>query len=102
MSNHLSGLTDRELLAALHQLRGSERESTLDILRHLNEVARRKLHLKLGYSSMFAYCTEHLCYSESTAARRVQAARCLSRFPQIEGLLLRGEINLVTLGLVAN
>ena len=102
MSNRLSGLSDRELLAALHTLRGSERESLLEILRHLNEVERRRLHLKLGYSSMFVYCTEHLCYSESTAARRVQAARCVSRFPKVEALLVSGEINLVTLGLVAN
>lgn len=102
MSNHLSALSDRELLAALHALRGSERESLLEILRHLNEVERRKLHLKLGYSSMFVYCTEHLCYSESTAARRVQAARCVARFPKVETLLVSGEINLVTLGLVAN
>ena len=102
MSNRLSGLSDRELLAALTTLRGGERENILEILRHLNEIERRKLHLKLGYSSMFVYCTEHLCYSESTAARRVQAARCVNRFPQVETMLRSGEINLVTLGLVAN
>ncbi|HEU4929139.1 MAG TPA: HNH endonuclease signature motif containing protein [Candidatus Krumholzibacteria bacterium] len=102
MSNRLSGLTDHELLAGLQKLRGSERETTLEILRHLIEVERRKLHLKLGYPSMFVYCTEHLCYSESSAGRRVQSARCLVRFPQVELLLQRGEINLVTLGLVAN
>ena len=74
MSNRLSGLTDHELLARVQKLRGGERETTLEILRHLNEVERRKLHLTLGYSSMFVYCTEHLCYSESSAGRRVQSA----------------------------
>jgi 5-methylcytosine-specific restriction endonuclease McrA len=98
----LVSLGDNELLARLQRLRRCESETTLEILRHLNEVERRKLHLKLGYSSMFAYCTEHLRYSESAAGRRVQAARCLQRFPRVEPLLERGDVNLATLGLVAS
>lgn len=98
----LSSIPDRELIARLEQLRRAERESSVDILHHLNEVERRSLHLRLGYSSLFAYCTGHLHYSESAAARRVQAARCLKRFPRVGPLLQSGEINLMTLGLVAN
>lgn len=98
----LSSIPDRELMARLEELRGAERESSVDILHHLNEVERRSLHLRLGYASLFAYCTGHLCYSESAAARRVQAARCLRRFPTVAPLLQSGEINLMTLGLVAN
>jgi 5-methylcytosine-specific restriction endonuclease McrA len=98
----LCSIPDRELIARLEQLRRAERETSVDILHHLNEIERRSLHLRLGYSSLFAYCTDHLRYSESAAARRVQAARCLRRFPSVGPLLQSGEINLMTLGLVAN
>ncbi len=98
----LCSIPDRELIARLEQLRRDERDTSVDILHHLNEIERRSLHLRLGYSSLFAYCTGHLRYSESAAARRVQAARCLRRFPRVSALLQSGEINLMTLGLIAN
>ncbi len=98
----LCSIPDRELIARLEQLRRAERETSVDILHHLNEIERRSLHLRLGYPSLFAYCTGHLRYSDSAAARRVQAARCLRRFPTVGPLLQSGEINLMTLGLVAN
>lgn len=98
----LCSIPDRELIARLEQLCRAERETSVDVLHHLNEIERRSLHLRLGYSSLFAYCTGHLRYSESAAARRVQAARCLRRFPTVGPLLQSGEINLMTLGLVAS
>lgn len=104
MSNctSLSALNDSELLTRVVELRRREHETTLEILLHLNEIERRKLHLKLGYSSMFAYCTEHLRYSESAAGRRVQVARCVARFPEVATLLKHGDVNLSTLGLIAS
>ena len=78
-----------------------EREITLDVLRHLNEVERRQLHLRLGHSSMFGYCTQALRYSESASGRRIAAARCLRRVPRVEALLERREISLMSLGLIA-
>jgi 5-methylcytosine-specific restriction endonuclease McrA len=98
----LCSVPDRELIARLEELRRTERDTSVDVLHHLNEIERRSLHLRLGYPSLFAYCTGHLRYSESAAARRVQAARCLLRFPRLGPLLQSGEINLMTLGLVAN
>jgi 5-methylcytosine-specific restriction endonuclease McrA len=98
----LVSIPDRALIAQIEELRCSEREASVDFLHHLNEVERRSLHLRLGYPSLFAYCTGHLRYSESDAARRVQVARCLGRFPAVGPLLQTGEINLMTLGLVAN
>jgi hypothetical protein len=96
----LSSLNDRELLARLESLCRREREVTLDVLRHLNEVERRKLHLRLGYSSMFAYCTQALRYSESAAGRRIAAARCMRRVPRVEALLERREVSLMSVGLI--
>jgi hypothetical protein len=96
----LSALNDRELLARLESLCRREREVTLDVLRHLNEVERRKLYLRLGYSSMFVYCTHALRYSESAAGRRIAAARCMRRVPCVEALLERREVSLMSLGLI--
>ncbi len=98
----LSSLTDRDLLASLESLCRRERETTIDVLRHLNEVEARKLYLRLGYSSMFVYCTQALRYSESAAGRRIAAARCMRRAPWVERLLERREVSLMSLGLVAN
>ena len=98
----LRSRSDREILTNTKKLAGREREITVEILRHLIEIDRRELYLQLGYPSLFAYCTEHLRYSSSAAGRRVQAARCLRRFPQAAAKLANGSINLSTFTLVAS
>lgn len=97
----LTSLTDHELLSQLEKLICREREITIEILRHLNEVERRKLHLQLGYSSLFVYCTEKLGYSESAAGRRIQAARCIRRFRVVERMVENNELSLSTVSLIA-
>ncbi len=52
----LRGLSDRELLSRVKDLVSRERAVTLEILVHLIEVERRRLHVGLGYASMFEYC----------------------------------------------
>jgi hypothetical protein len=79
-----------------------ERAVTLEILVHLIEVERRRLHVGLGYASMFDYCTRHLGYSSSAASRRIQAARCIRDYPVVHELLERNEVNLVTISLIAS
>ena len=98
----LSGLSDRELLDRVKALVSKERVTTLEILLHLIEVERRKLHLSLGYPSLFEYCTRHLGYSSSAAGRRIHAARCVRDFPEIYGLLQKNEVNLSSVSLVAS
>jgi 5-methylcytosine-specific restriction endonuclease McrA len=97
----LNTLSDKDLMSRLERLRRTERETTVEILRHLNEVERRQLYLRLGFSSMFAYCVGHLRYSESAAGRRVQVARCVATFPEVAVFLERGEVSLVTVSLIA-
>jgi hypothetical protein len=97
----LSGLSDRELLSRVKDLVSRERAVTLEILVHLIEVERRKLHLGLGYASMFDYCTRHLGYSSSAASRRIQTARCIRDYPEVYGLLEKNEVNLSSVSLVA-
>jgi 5-methylcytosine-specific restriction endonuclease McrA len=97
----LRSLSDKELLAQIQTLRHREHLSTLEILLHLNEVERRRLHLRLGYGSLFDYCIKHLTYSASAAGRRIQAARCVRRFPEAFGLLKKNRVNLMTLSAMA-
>jgi hypothetical protein len=101
-SQSLSVLSDRELLSRVKDLVSRERAVTLEILVHLIEVERRRLHVGLGYASMFDYCTRHLRYSSSAAARRIHNARCIRDFPEVLGLLEKNEVNLSTVSLVSS
>jgi len=98
----LQRLSDDQLLSQLRDLTRRERTITLVVLLHLNEVEHRRLHLKLGYPSMFAYCTEGLLYSASAASRRIRTARCLRKFPTLGERLDRGEVNLTTISTMAS
>jgi hypothetical protein len=97
----LTGLSDKHLLAQIQKLANIERRVTISILAHFNEIERRGLHLKLGYGSLFGYCTEHLGYSAPAAGRRIQSARCVRAYPQVYKTLERNEINLTTLSMIA-
>ncbi len=96
----LSALTPEALTSRISQLLGEERVTLVTFLRHLAELERRRLHLALGYSSSFVYCTEHLRLSKASAFRRTTAARLLSRFPEVAAYLLDGRLGLTTLCLL--
>jgi 5-methylcytosine-specific restriction endonuclease McrA len=97
----LRSLSDRDLLSHVRSLTSQEREFTLQVLLHLNEIERRKLHLKQGYASMFDYCTSGLGYASSAAARRIRAARCVARFPGVYDLLKANEVSVSTVSQVS-
>ena len=69
----------------------------VEFLWHLAEVDRRRLFLEMGYSSLFAFCTERLRLTRSAAFRRTTAARLLVRFPAVEEYLSDGRLCLTTL-----
>ena len=96
----LKTLSDKELLNQLTKLVKQELDLTLDILPHLIEVEKRKIYRSLGYRSMFVYCTEGLGYSESSACRRIYAARAIRKCPRAYGDMRSGRVNLGTLALV--
>jgi hypothetical protein len=97
----LKRLSDGALLRRLERLRGSERAVLVKILYSLNEVERRRLYLARGYSSLYEFCTDYLKYSRSAAMRRIHAARCIARFPQVAGLLRSGELTLTAASMIA-
>ncbi len=95
----LKGCSDRELLNRLLKLVKQEHNLTLEILPHLIEVENRKLYRGLGYSSLFVYCTDGLGYSESSANRRICAARAIRKCPEAYDYLRDGRANLSTLSI---
>jgi hypothetical protein len=94
-------LASDALEAELLGLRRQERRLEVEVLHGLIEVERRRLHLDRGYGSLFAYCVERLGYCESSAGRRIAAARALRTCPRIEGLLLAGEVHVSTVAMAA-
>ena len=99
MSNRycLGGLGNEELLAGLSGLVKRADELLADLLAHLAELDERRLYLELGFSSLFAYCTVALGMCESSAGRRILAARVYRRYPEAFARVARGELNLSVL-----
>ncbi len=94
----LGKLTDGALLSELHRVTRAHRGLTAELVAHLAEMEARKLHLQEACSSLFAYCTERLGFSEDEACRRIEAARLARRFPCIYDRLERGRVSLSVLG----
>jgi 5-methylcytosine-specific restriction endonuclease McrA len=99
--NPLYRLSDSQLIQRLDALVHKERETTLEVIRHIIEFDRRKLYLGIGYSSLYDYCTMHLGMSESAAMRRIKTARCIREFPEIFSLLTKNELNLTSVCMIA-
>ena len=99
-NNALAQLTDTELLNETKRLAAVEREATADLIRSLAEVKARGLHLALGCSSMFGYCTRVLHLSEHAAYARIAAAKKGTDFPLVMDLLIEGAITLTTVTLL--
>jgi len=94
---NLSQLPSHALTARLYELRKQERELLVEFLAYLAELDRRQLYLELGFSSTFAFLTEHLGYTKSAAFRRTTAARLVARFPVVLAHLGDGRLCLTTL-----
>ncbi len=99
----LRGLSNGELLARVKHLVSREREVTLEILVHLIEVERRRLHVGLGYPSMFEYChpTPGLLGlgGELDGSERPGASGTTRKST---GFSRKNEVNLITISLVAS
>lgn len=91
---NLRSLPDQMLLSSTEKLVAEERHLLIEILHRLREIERRRLFADLGCSSLFAYCTEKLGYSNDQAARRISAMRLLKELPQLEEKLQTGAVSL--------
>ena len=99
-NDSFSLLSDDELLDETKRLAAIEREATADLIRSLAEIKTRGLHLAMGFSSMFGYCTRVLYLSEHAAYARIAAAKVATDFPLVMDLLIEGAINLTTVTLL--
>ena len=85
------------LTARLYEIRKDERSLLVEFLAHLAELDRRNIVLALGYPSLFAFCTDDLGLTKSSAFRRTTAARLIARHPLAAAYLADGRLCLTTL-----
>jgi len=90
----IRALGDDELLAALVGLVQRDNQLLAELLAHLAELDQRRLFLDLGFPSLHAYCTSALGMCESTAGRRITAARVCRKFPDLLARVAKGELHL--------
>ena len=102
----LEGLRDDQLLVALSAIVGEGNQVTADLLAHLAELDERQLYAELGFHpfgchearpSLWAYCVESLGLCESSAGRRIAAARVCRKFPEAFALVAMGELHISAL-----
>src|SRR4051812_40669606 len=93
----LGGSGNDQLLVAISGLVKRAEELLADLLAHLAEPDERRLYLELGFPSLFAYCTLSLGMCESSAGRRILAARVCRKYPVALPRVARGELNLSAL-----
>lgn len=95
-------LSDSALLARLRELASRERAATADFMACLAEADRRSdAIIGEGYSTLFDFCVRDLKLAESTAYKRVKAARLVRARPEILSRLADGSINVSILSLIA-
>lgn len=93
----LSTLSDLELITHFQDILIEEREKLVLQLEYISELDRRKLFFE--YSSLWAYLVSERGMEESSAERKIRAARLLIRFPELKALLESGNLNLSLLEL---
>jgi hypothetical protein len=94
-------LADDALVVVVPQLAGSERHATAHLVSALMEFERRRLHLALGYTSMFDYCVKALHLTEHEACNRIEVARAARRFAGLLERLACGDLSLTAIRLLA-
>ena len=87
----------KRIVAGMKTLVNSERRIQCSFLRGLNKVEDLRIHVELGYSSVFSYMTKELHLSESSAAKRLRAARAAKKFPAVYKYLEDGRTHVLTL-----
>lgn len=90
----LRKLSDEALDQNLLSYVRKEKEVLKEVLLHIAEVDRRRLYLKMSYSSLHVYLVERMGYDGGSAQRRIDAARLSHQVPSVIQQIDRGEINL--------
>jgi hypothetical protein len=91
-TNLIAKLSDGELLSTISKVANDERRVTVELLKLLGEVDARRLYLGESCSSLFAYCTQVLHFSEHAAYHRIHTARVARSFPVILEFIADGSL----------
>ena len=89
-----SELGDQQLLDQTKRLAANQRCLEVHILDHLDEIDRRGLALRRGFSSLFDYAVRELRFTDAAAQRRIQAMRLCRRHGWVRASLQSGELSM--------
>ena len=93
-----SELGDQQLLEQTRRLAANQRCIDVHILDHLDEIDRRGLALRRGFSSLFDYAVRELRFSDAAAQRRIQAMRMCRRHGWVRACLQSGALSITAAG----
>ncbi len=93
MSN-LNNLNNKELQKSVEVAVKNERDSIIIVLRHLKEIESRRLHLDLGFKSLFEYCHIQLKYSRAESYARIASMRLMKDVKLVEEKIETGKLSL--------
>ena len=93
-----SELGDQQLLDQTRRLAANQRCIEVHILDHLDEIDRRGLALRRGFSSLFDYAVRELRFTDAAAQRRIQAMRLCRRHGWVRAYLQSGELSMTAAG----
>ena len=93
-----SELGDQQLLEQTRRLAANQRCLEVHILDHLDEIDRRGLALRRGFSSLFDYAVRELRFSDAAAQRRIQAMRLCRRHGWVRACLQSGALSMTSAG----
>ena len=93
-SRPFSELGDQQLLEQTRRLAANQRCLDVHIVDHLDEIDRRGLALRRGFSSLFDYAVRELRFTDAAAQRRIQAMRLCRRHGWVRASLQSGELSM--------
>ncbi len=93
-SINLKYISNDELLFRTENLVQTERKIMHLVLTHILEIMNRRLYADLGFDSMYSMMIKKYGYSESSALRRIDAAKLLRAVPEVANRLKSGTLNL--------
>ena len=91
-----SELGDQQLLEQTRRLAANQRCIDVHILDHLDEIDRRGLALRRGFSSLFDYAVRELRFTDAAAQRRIQAMRLCRRHGWVRASLQSGALSMTS------
>ena len=97
----LTSKSDADLVRELGGLAQDAARLMAMLLAYLAELDTRRGYLGLGFSSLFAFATTRLGFSEDEACKRTQACRAARAYPVLFEMVAEGRIHLTAINLLA-